>query len=530
MMAATEAGAPVQPDIAARAATAPHVPRIQLQGIVKTFPGVRALDGVDLEIAAGEVHVLFGENGAGKSTIINIIAGVLRPDGGSYAYEGKAVSGLTPHQARELGISAVFQEFSLVPELTVEQNIFLGREPVRAGFIDRRRMREKSLEVLARLGFKLEPQARIGRLSRAQQQMVEIAKAVLSNAKVLILDEPTASLTDAESERLFELVGELRQTGVSIIYVSHRMREISRIADRITVLRDGRRIATVHNHEVTDAQLIELMTGRKIDILFPPVSHKPGAVMLRTQGLTLAGGAVIDASIEVAGGEIVGIAGLAGCGKSELVRAVFGLEPITDGRVELQGSALTSLSPSAALRAGICYFPSDRATEGLVLGRPIRENASMEALDQATLARRGVLNKRGERSVITSVLERLKLRPLHIERQVGNLSGGNRQKVLLARGLSRPLKVYLFDEPTVGIDVGAKFEVYDSIKAIVEEGNAVVLVSSELPEIMGLSNRIYVMHAGRVVAQLPGKGVAEADILAHFFPHEPVSVDQGGTA
>jgi ribose transport system ATP-binding protein len=381
--------APVQSAGATAAGPAPA--RLRLTGVVKTFPGVRALDGVDFELRPGEVHALFGENGAGKSTIINIIAGNFAPDAGRYEYEGAQVQQLTPHKARVLGISAVFQEFSLVPELSVEQNIFLGREPARAGFVDRARMRSRTRDVLQRLGFDIAPQARVSGLSRARRQMVEIAKAVLDEVKVLILDEPTASLTDAESERLFALIGELRAQGVAIIYVSHRMREIARIADRITVLRDGRHIATVNSRDVRDADLIELMTGRKIDILFPHIAHAPGARVLATEGLSLASGAVRDASIEVRAGEIVGIAGLAGCGKSELVRAIFGLEEISGGRIALDGQPLGRCSPAASLRAGICYFPSDRNTEGLALVRPIRENASMAALDEPEFARGGML-------------------------------------------------------------------------------------------------------------------------------------------
>lgn len=509
----------------APAAAGPAAPRLRLTGVVKTFPGVRALDGVDFELRPGEVHVLFGENGAGKSTIINIIAGSFGPDAGRYEYEGRELAHLTPHRARALGISAVFQEFSLVPELSVEQNIFLGREPGRAGIVDRAQMRRRASEVLRRLGFDIAPSARVSRLSRARRQMVEIAKAVLDDVKVLILDEPTASLTDAEAERLFALIGELRAQGVSIIYVSHRMREIARIADRITVLRDGRHIATVRANEVRDADLIELMTGRKIDILFPRIEHRPAQRVLATQGLTLVSGAVTDASIEVRAGEIVGIAGLAGCGKSELVRAIFGLEAIASGRIELEGRTLAKRSPAASLRDGICYFPSDRNTEGLALIRPIRENASMAALDEPAFARRGVLRLGAERSAVTRIMERLKLRPMQVERPVVNLSGGNRQKVLLARGLARPVRVFMFDEPTVGIDVGAKFEVYEVMKKLVEDGQAVILVSSELPEIMGLSHRVYVMHAGRVVAELPHAGLQESDILAHFFAREGTAAE-----
>jgi len=464
--------------------------------------------------------VLFGENGAGKSTIINIIAGTFSPDKGEYLFNGRRMAFPSPHRARTLGISPVFQEFSLVPELTVEQNLFLGREAARGGFLQRRAMRARAQALIERLGFALDPSRKVRQLSRAHQQMAEIAKALLADVKVLILDEPTASLTEAESEKLFAIVEQLRASGVGIIYVSHRMREITRIADRITVLRDGRHIKTVRRGEATDNDLIELMTGRKVEMLYPSIDHRPSGVLLDVRGLTLEDGSVRDVSFVARAGEITGIAGLVGCGKSELVRAVYGLEPIQSGQVQVCGAAHPSPSPAASLRAGVCYFPSDRVREGLALARPIRENASMAALDRPEFSRRGWLRPRSERRTVQGIVQRLQLRPPQIERPVGGLSGGNRQKVLLARGLTRPVKVFLFDEPTVGIDVGAKLEVYEMMKSLVAGGMAVVVVSSELPEVLGLSNRVYVMHRSRMVAELSGGQATEAAVLSHFFPGE----------
>ncbi len=495
-------------------------PLLRLEGIVKCFPGVRALDGVDFDLLPGEVHVLFGENGAGKSTIINVIAGTFGADEGRYTFDGQAVTSLTPIKARRLGIQPVFQEFSLVGELSVEQNLALGREPGRLGVLDRRAMRERAQAAIARLGFHLKPDVLVADLSRAQQQMVEIAKAMMTDVRVLILDEPTASLTDTEAERLFALVDELKAQGVAIIYVSHRMREIRRLADRITVLRDGRHIATVNRHEVTDDHLIELMTGRQIGILFPDIPASPGEVALEVENLALASGGVKRASIQARTGEIVGIAGLAGCGKSDLVRALYGIGEIVQGQVRYHGKPLRVRHPIDALEQGICYFPSDRAREGLALTRPIRENASMAALRRPEFSHRGLLRLASEKSVVTRIMQQLKLRPPDIERQVGNLSGGNRQKVLLARGLSRPVEVFMFDEPTVGIDVGAKLEVYDMMRSLVEAGKSIILVSSELPEVMGLSHRLYVMHDGEVTAHFERKDYSEAAILAHFFPKQ----------
>jgi len=503
-----------------RAATAVRDvrPLLELTGISKRFPGVIALDRVDFDLRQGEVHVLFGENGAGKSTLINIIAGTYPPDEGAFAYQGETVSRLTPHAARLLGISPVFQEFSLVPDLTVEQNLFLGRELSRSGVLDRAGMKSKALEVIRLLGFDLNPNRKVSELSRAHQQMVEIAKAFLADVRLLILDEPTASLTEAEAAKLFDLVAKLKGSGVGIIYVSHRMGEIKQIADRITVLRDGRKIRTVNAGEVSENALVELMTGRKIEVLFPHIEPRPGEKLLEVENLTLANHAVTDVSFYARGGEITGIAGLVGCGKSELVRAVYGLELIADGVIRVGGNVVTNPSPATLLKQRLCYFPSDRVLEGLALGRPVRENASMTALDLPTYARRGVLQRASERRSIQSIVERLKLRPPQIERAVANFSGGNRQKVLLARGLTRDIRVYLFDEPTVGIDVGAKAEVYDLMKHIVATGAAIVLVSSELPEALHLSHRLYVMHRSRMVAELTGTDINEQQVLSHFFP------------
>ncbi len=490
---------------------------LEMTGISRRFPGVLALDGVDFDLRRGEVHVLFGENGAGKSTLINIIAGTLSPDAGEMRYQSNRIADLTPHRARVIGISPVFQEFSLVPELTVQDNLFLGREKSALGVLDRKAMRRRAREIITELGFDLQPDRKVGELSRAHQQMVEIAKALLTNVRLLILDEPTASLTEAETARLFALMARLKSSGVGIIYVSHRLAEIRRLADRITVLRDGRKITTVRAGDVNDRALIELMTGRAVGALFPAVRSAPGATLFETVGLSLATRTVEDASIRVRAGEVVGIAGLVGCGKSELIRAAFGLEVIAQGAVRHRGQDLHGLTPRTALRAGICYFPSDRVAEGLALSRPVRENVSMGSLDCAAFARGPVLRRAEERRLVQRIVDKLRLSPPRIEQSVVNLSGGNRQKVVLARGMTRDLNVFLFDEPTVGIDVGAKFEVYELIKELAEGGAAIVLVSSELPEVMALSQRLYVMHRARIVAELQGDEITEQRILSHFF-------------
>ncbi|MDF2618535.1 MAG: transporter related protein [Xanthobacteraceae bacterium] len=492
-------------------------PLLELKGISKRFTGVRALDHVDLDVRAGELHVLFGENGAGKSTLINVIAGTFPPDEGSFHFDGEEIRHLTPQRARAIGISPVFQEFSLVPSLTVEENLFLGREVSAGGVLRAGAMRKKARALIDELGFDLDPGRRVDDLSRAHQQMVEIAKALLGKVRLLILDEPTASLTERETGRLFELIAKLKAQGVGLIYVSHRMREIRALADRVTVLRDGRHIRTLDAARVTDGELVELMTGRRIDVLFPAIPHAPTEVAVDVEDLTLADGSVREVNFYARAGEITGIAGLVGCGKSELVRAIYGLEPIVGGTVRIEGTPYDAPAPRESLTRGVAYFPANRVAEGLALSRPIRENASMTALDLPAFARLGLLRQGSERGLVGRAMERLKLRPPNIERPAGALSGGNRQKVMLGRALTRELKVFLFDEPSVGIDVGAKLEVYEFMKQLVEAGAAVIVVSSELPEVLALSNRLYVMHHGRIATELTGTDKTEQNVLASFF-------------
>ena len=378
-------------------------------------------------------------------------------------------------------------------------------------------MRARARAILRELNFDLRPNYKVSRLSRAHQQMVEIAKAFLTEVRLLILDEPTASLTDAEAAKLFDLIAKLKASGVGIIYVSHRMREIKQIADRITVLRDGHKIKTVTADDVSETELVELMTGRKIGVLFPTIAHLPGQKLLEVEHVTLADRSVNDVSFYARAGEITGIAGLVGCGKSEIIRAIVGLEPIESGTIRVRGTEITSPTPAAMTKQGICYFPSDRVAEGLALARPVRENVSMAALDLPSFSRHRILQRRGERRIVQGIVEKLSLRPPLIERAVASFSGGNRQKILLARGLTRDISVYLFDEPTVGVDVGAKIEIYELMKSLLATGVAIVLVSSDLPEVLNLSHRLYVMHRSRMAAELTGADISEPAVLSHFF-------------
>jgi ribose transport system ATP-binding protein len=493
---------------------------LRLNGLTKRFPGVDALVDVDFDLKAGEVHVLFGENGAGKSTLISIVAGVYRPTAGRVVLHGREIELGSVHEARQNGISAVFQEFSIVPQLTVEENIFLGAEVTSGPFLDKAELNRRAREILDRLGFPLNPTERVAYLSRAERQMVEIAKAFRSEPKILIFDEPTASLTERETGRLFALIEQAKRDGVGIIYITHRMGEIRRIGDRITVLRDGRKIATLDAKSARDERLIELMSGRVISEIFPVVSYRPGRQLLQVRNLTLAGGAVRDASIDVREGEIVGIAGLVGSGKSELGRACFGLERIASGRIVFDGVDVTGLTVRDILARGVFYVPSDRREEGLLMVRGARENMALASLDQPEFSGPLLLNRRAERERTRRIAERVDLRPRNLERDLEHFSGGNQQKVMIAKALSREVKLFIFDEPTVGVDVGTRVAIYGFIRELCEAGAGVLLISSDLPEILHLTNRAYVMYRGELRAELSGAEITQEKVLSHFFEKE----------
>ena len=495
-------------------------PLVACRGIVKEYPGVTALDGVDFELRAGEVHVLFGENGAGKSTLISLLAGAQEPTSGEIQVRGQPVQLTSVHRARSLGISAVFQDFSLVPQLTVEQNLLLGAEPRRHGFLDRQAMRREAQAILGRLGFAIRPSDVVQHLSRAERQMVEIAKAFRTEPSVLVLDEPTASLTERETEQLFALINSATARGVGVVYITHRMSEIRRIGDRVTVLRDGHVVATVDGKSTSEDRLVELMTGRVIQDIYPTVDHRPGDVVLKTDKLTSQSGSIQDASIEVRAGEIVGVAGLIGSGKSELARTCFGLEPIASGRVWLRGQDVTGLAPSAMLEKGFFYLPPDRREEGLILMRSCRENIALPSLRNQPIRRGVFLSVAGERSLVQRLTQRINLQPARPERDVGSFSGGNQQKVLLAKSLTRPVKLFVFDEPTVGVDVATRVAIYRFIGELCGNGAAMLLVSSDLPEVLHLSHRLYVMYRSRIQAEFTGAEITEQNVLRHFFERQ----------
>jgi ribose transport system ATP-binding protein len=491
-----------------------------LKNVSKRFPGVDALVDVDFDLRAGEVHVLFGENGAGKSTLISLVSGVENPTSGTIIFNGREIQFRSVYEARQHGISAVFQEFSLVPQLTVEENLFLGAEVTNGIFLDKAEIHRRAVEILKRLNFPLKPDQRVAYLSRAEQQMVEIAKAFRGQPSILIFDEPTASLTERETERLFSLIEQAKRQKVGIIYITHRMGEIRRIGDRITVLRDGHRIATLDAKTANDDKLIELMTGRRITQVFPKINFKPAEVLLNVENLTLASRTVRNVSMEVGAGEIVGIAGLVGSGKSDLARACFGLEKVASGKVTYLGEDVTGRPVREMLRRGVFYLPADRRLEGLVLMRGARENIALPSLTSPEYSGPIFLKRRDERRLTQKLASKVELRPLNLERDLEHFSGGNQQKVMIAKALSREVKLFIFDEPTVGVDVGTRVAIYGFIRDLCEAGAGILLISSDLPEILHLTNRTYVMYRGELRAQLKDSSITQDGVLRHFFERE----------
>ena len=478
--------------------------------ITKDFPGVRALDGVTFEVRRGEVHALVGENGAGKSTLVKILAGAVPGDRGEIRIEGRPVEIASPHAAQELGVSMIYQEFNLVPYLSVAENIVLGREPqLLHGIIDWGRMYRDAAAVLDRLGVRIDPRAPISRLSVAQQQMVEIAKAISTNAKLIVMDEPSATLTEHELARLFELIHRLREQGVSIIYISHRLEEIFEIADRVTVLRDGQLIGTHPVSAVTKDDIIRMMVGRQLTEQIPKREVQMGEEALRVEGLS--GGVVRDVSFVVCAGEIVCLTGLVGAGRTEVARLIFGADPKTAGRVLVGGKELRIRNPRDAIRHGVGFVTEDRKEQGLVLGLTVRENVTLAHLD--LLSYWGFIRRQQERTAASKFIQSLRIRTPSPEQITRNLSGGNQQKVVLAKWLLTESRVLLFDEPTRGIDVGAKAEIYQLMGELAASGVAMLMITSELPEALGMADRILVMHEGRIAAELPRADATQEKVM-----------------
>ncbi|GAA2801067.1 sugar ABC transporter ATP-binding protein [Saccharopolyspora taberi] len=484
-------------------------PAVALRGVGKRFPGVVAVSDVDLDVAAGEVHVFAGENGAGKSTLMKIIAQVEPPSSGHVELAGRPVSYQGPGSARRLGISMVHQEFALAPDLSVAENLFIGHEPGGFGWISRGRERRDAAELLGRVGLTVDPGRRVGLLSTAEQQRVELAKALAVRAKVLILDEPTASLTERETEELFGIVRELTAQGIAVLYISHRLDEIFEIGDRVTVMRDGAVVATHPVSELDEARLVQLMVGRDVGNLYPRTHSAPGEVRLRVDGITR-DDVVRDVSFEVRAGEIVGLAGLVGAGRTELARAVFGAEPPDSGSVWLDGKRLRIRGPSDAIAAGIGYLTESRKSDGLALQLGVDKNITMAKLPM----RAGLIDLGAERRIAERDRDALRIRVPRVGRPVQTLSGGNQQKVVLARWLETGAEVLFFDEPGRGMDVGAKSEMFQQMDALAAEGKAVVFISSYLPELLNMCDRILVMRAGRITGEVPRAEFSEERVVA----------------
>jgi ribose transport system ATP-binding protein len=485
-------------------------PVVRLRGVSKEFPGVKAVDRVDLEILPGEVHALAGENGAGKSTLMKILSQVERPTEGELQISGEKVAFHGPGYAQSLGVAMVYQEFALAPHLSVAENLFLGREPARAGFINRRSEKEKAGELLGRVGLEIDSNRLVSGLTVAEQQRLEIAKALAIEAKVIILDEPTATLAEREIEGLFEVIQELASRGIAILYISHRLDEIFRIADRVTVMRDGKVVDTKPTSELTEEELVNLMVGREVGNLYPKPEAEIGEVLLRVEGISREG-VLKDCSFEVRSGEILGFAGLVGAGRTELARAVFGADPVDSGRVELEGREIQVKSPQAAIAAGIGYLTEDRKGAGLALQLGIDHNIT---LANVPVAMAGFLDLGGEQRVARDRSEQLNIQTPTIKRKVQVLSGGNQQKVVVAKWLETHARALFFDEPSRGIDVGAKAEMFGLIGDLAKEGRGIVLISSYLPELLNMCDRILVMRDGKVAGVLNREEFSEERITA----------------
>jgi ribose transport system ATP-binding protein len=488
-------------------------PALEMRGIVKAFAGNTVLTDVSLTAAAGEVHALLGENGAGKSTLMKILAGVHQPDAGEIFIAGEPVKFHRPADALAHGIAMIYQELSLAPHLTVAENIYLGREPLAApalGLINRRALNENAAKLLASYGFRLNPRAIVARLSAADRQLVEITRAIVEARRVVVMDEPTSSLTAQEVAELFRLIRDLRARGLAVIYISHRLEELDEIADRVTILRDGRAVYTGGWGELSTDQVIRHMAGRELKEIFPPRRAKVGGVKLRVENLKRAG-VFENASFEARAGEVVGIAGLAGAGRTELVEAIFGTQPADSGAVWLNGEQVDKMMASRSVARGLSLLTEDRKRTGLCLNLSLSTNLTLANVK--ALIKGWRLERRAEVAAANKYIEKLHIRPPQAAKVVARLSGGNQQKVLLARWLYAGSQVFLLDEPTRGVDVAARAEIYREINELAEAGAAVVMVSSDLPELLGMADRILVMRRGRLVADLNAKETTQEEVV-----------------
>lgn len=503
-------------------------PLLELRDITKTFPGVVALNGVSFDVRPGEVHALLGENGAGKSTLIKIVAGAYQPDAGELLFNGEAIRLANPRDAGARGVSVIYQEMSLYPELSVAENIFMGRHPRGPmGSVDWGGMVRQAEELFRTLDVEINVRHKVSRLTVGNRQRVEIAKALSRQARILIMDEPTASLTAHDVEILFGIVRRLRAQGVGIIYISHRLDEVFELADRVTVLRDGSYVDTLDVKDATPDKLINMMVGRTLDNLFPKETVPIGAPVLDVCGLTRSG-VVEDISFQVRQGEIVGLSGLVGSGRSDLAQVIFGVHPPDRGEIRLNGKPVSIRTPRQAMHLGIAYVSEDRQRQGLVLPMSVKENVTLAVLTDLT--RFGLVRLRDEELRAGESVERLRVRTPSLLQQVANLSGGNQQKVVLAKWLLRRPKLLILDEPTRGIDVGAKAEIHRLMSELAGQGIGILMISSELPEILGMSDRVLVMRRGRIVAEFARDDATQEAIIAKAMGAQPAPVATEVTA
>ena len=483
---------------------------LRVEGVRKAFPGVVALDDVDFDLRRGEVHALLGENGAGKSTLIKVLSGAHRPDRGRILVEGSETLIRDAQDAERLGIATIYQEFNLVPDVTVAENIFLGRQPRRFGFIDHRRMEAEASALLERVGVDVSPRAKVRGLGIARLQMVEIAKALSLNAEVLIMDEPTAVLTTEEVERLFAIARRLRADGVGIVFITHHLEEIAALADRVTVLRDGRSVAHV-GADTPEDELVRLMVGRSIDEQYPRERPEAGEPLLRVRGLTR-DGHFEDIDLDVRAGEVVGLAGLVGAGRTEVARSVFGADPYDSGTVEVLDRPLPGGDVNAAMTAGLGLVPEDRKGQGLVLDASVEDNLGLVTLGPTSKG--GFVDLVGQRASAERIAGDLGVRMSSISQHVRTLSGGNQQKVVIGKWLLADSRVLILDEPTRGVDAGAKVEIYRLVNELTASGHAVLMISSDLPEVLGMSDRILVMAQGRITGELSAEDATQDAVMS----------------
>jgi ribose transport system ATP-binding protein len=487
---------------------------LEMSGINKSFGGIKALENVDFKVKKGEIHALIGENGAGKSTLMKILSGAYLPDEGEIHIDGKLCSITAPLDAQKCGVGIIYQEFQLIPSLSVAENIFMGAFPYKAGgtIIDWKKLRSDAKAALQRIGFDVDVGTQVADLSVAYQQMIEITKALNKKVQILVLDEPTSVLAPNEIEKLFDVMRSLKERGVTMIYISHKLEELFAICDSVTVMKDGAYVGTEKTADMTKDQLIGMMIGRKIETMFP--KRKPIELdepVLEVKGLNSAVNR--DCSIFVRKGEIVGLSGLVGSGRTELVRAIFGADAMTAGEILLEGKPVSIKNPKNAVRLGIGLIPEDRKKHGVILNKPIRQNITMAAVNK--IVHMGMIKHAEEKRAANELVERLRTKTPSVESDVGDLSGGNQQKIVLSKWIFSDCKVMIFDEPTRGVDVGAKSEIYQIISTLAESGKGVIVISSEMEEIIGLCDRVYVMHEGRVTGMVE-KGDITEDILMRY--------------